>query len=64
MKLQQQSSTQKSLQLSIDIEMNMVCHRSSQMNKIFTPPTPHSYKTKAYSISTNQEKVVLTPALT
>ena len=63
MKLQQQSSTQKSLQSSIDIEMSMVCHRSSKMNKIFTHPIPYSYKTKAYSISTNQEKVLLTPAL-
>ena len=63
MKLQQQSSTQKSLQSSIDIEMSMVCHRSSKMNKIFTNPITRSYKTKAYFISTNQEKVLLTPAL-
>ena len=63
MKLQQQSSTQKSLQSSIDIEMSMVCHQSSKMNKIFTHPIPYSYKTKAYFISTNQEKVLLTPAL-
>ena len=61
--LQQQPSTSESLQTSIDIEISMAYHRSSKLNGIFTLPTPFSYKTKAYSISTNQEKVFLTPAL-
>ena len=63
MELQQQSSTQKSLQSSIDTEMSITYHGSSKMNKIFNHPIPYSHKAKAYFISTNQEKVLLTPAL-